>query len=193
MALPELDGGIEPIVFAGRDSNTGKSHSLPDRIDALCRCGVGGGRLGRLGRLGLVCASGWPSLLQDAKPHRLPSPPRAPLTPTSPPPPPPPPPRSRAINWANLARKEKKDKKLAITVFSFPPDKGNVGTAAYLNVSAAAGGPASRVALCVWFGWEWLAPGSAPSCRGRVGPMHAGAVVQLRPGRPRAPAARSHV
>ena len=26
------------------------------------------------------------------------------------------------------------DKKLAVTVFSFPPDKGNVGTAAYLNV-----------------------------------------------------------
>ncbi len=43
-------------------------------------------------------------------------------------------PCSRAINWAKLARKEKKDKKLAITVFSFPPDKGNVGTAAYLNV-----------------------------------------------------------
>ncbi|KAI7837358.1 hypothetical protein COHA_008797 [Chlorella ohadii] len=77
VALPELDGGIEPIVFAGRDSNTGKSHSLPDRIESLC---------------------------------------------------------SRAINWANLARKEKKEKKLAITVFSFPPDKGNVGTAAYLNV-----------------------------------------------------------
>lgn len=36
VALPELDGGIEPIVFAGRDSNTGKSHSLPDRIDGLC-------------------------------------------------------------------------------------------------------------------------------------------------------------
>jgi cobalamin biosynthesis Mg chelatase CobN len=36
VALPELDGGIEPIVFAGRDSATGKSHSLPDRIDALC-------------------------------------------------------------------------------------------------------------------------------------------------------------
>ncbi len=32
MALPELDGGLEPIVFAGRDSATGKSHSLPDRI-----------------------------------------------------------------------------------------------------------------------------------------------------------------
>merc|ERR1711871_1073041 len=31
-------------------------------------------------------------------------------------------------------RKENKDKKLAITIFSFPPDKGNVGTAAYLDV-----------------------------------------------------------
>ena len=28
-------------------------------------------------------------------------------------------------------------KKVAITVFSFPPDKGNVGTAAYLNVFAS--------------------------------------------------------
>jgi magnesium chelatase subunit H len=26
------------------------------------------------------------------------------------------------------------DKHVAITIFSFPPDKGNVGTAAYLNV-----------------------------------------------------------
>lgn len=77
VALPELDGGIEPIVFAGRDSATGKSHSLPDRIDALC---------------------------------------------------------SRAIKWAQLTAKPKSQKKLAITVFSFPPDKGNVGTAAYLNV-----------------------------------------------------------
>ncbi|KAA6426638.1 MAG: magnesium chelatase subunit H [Trebouxia sp. A1-2] len=77
VALPELDGGIEPIVFAGRDSNTGKSHSLPDRIDVLC---------------------------------------------------------SRAIKWASLAKKKVAEKKVAITVFSFPPDKGNVGTAAYLNV-----------------------------------------------------------
>lgn len=45
MALPELDGGIEPIVFAGRDSNTGKSHSLPDRIESLCRCARGAGWL----------------------------------------------------------------------------------------------------------------------------------------------------
>ena len=33
-----------------------------------------------------------------------------------------------------LARKPKLEKRVAVTVFSFPPDKGNVGTAAYLNV-----------------------------------------------------------
>ncbi|PNH11098.1 Magnesium-chelatase subunit ChlH, chloroplastic [Tetrabaena socialis] len=77
VALPELDGAIEPIVFAGRDSNTGKSHSLPDRISSLC---------------------------------------------------------ARAVNWARLRKKKNSEKKLAVTVFSFPPDKGNVGTAAYLNV-----------------------------------------------------------
>ena len=33
-----------------------------------------------------------------------------------------------------LAKKRTAEKRLAITVFSFPPDKGNVGTAAYLNV-----------------------------------------------------------
>ncbi|KAG6546150.1 hypothetical protein Mapa_012184 [Marchantia paleacea] len=77
VALPELDGGLEPIVFSGRDSRTGKSHALHDRVEQLC---------------------------------------------------------TRAINWAKLKRKDKAEKKLAITVFSFPPDKGNVGTAAYLNV-----------------------------------------------------------
>ncbi|AQK47214.1 Magnesium-chelatase subunit ChlH chloroplastic [Zea mays] len=41
---------------------------------------------------------------------------------------------TRAIRWAELKRKTKEEKRLAITVFSFPPDKGNVGTAAYLNV-----------------------------------------------------------
>eukprot|EP00871_Galdieria_phlegrea_P003759 jgi/Galph1/4384/GphlegSOOS_G3038.1 len=40
----------------------------------------------------------------------------------------------RALKWARLHRIATKDKKLAITVFSFPPDKGNVGTAAYLDV-----------------------------------------------------------
>uniref|UniRef100_A0A0D9X2D5 magnesium chelatase n=1 Tax=Leersia perrieri TaxID=77586 RepID=A0A0D9X2D5_9ORYZ len=72
VALPELDGGMEPIVFAGR-----KSHALHKRVEQLC---------------------------------------------------------TRAIRWAELKRKTKEEKKLAITVFSFPPDKGNVGTAAYLNV-----------------------------------------------------------
>ena len=42
VALPELDGAMEPIVFAGRDSNTGKSHSLPDRITLLCNRAVNG-------------------------------------------------------------------------------------------------------------------------------------------------------
>ncbi|KAG4393650.1 hypothetical protein GLYMA_03G137000v4 [Glycine max] len=80
VALPELDGGMEPIVFAGRDPKTGKSHALHKRVEQLC---------------------------------------------------------IRAIRWAELKRKSKEEKKLAITVFSFPPDKGNVGTAAYLNVFAS--------------------------------------------------------
>ncbi|XP_009793484.1 magnesium-chelatase subunit ChlH, chloroplastic [Nicotiana tabacum] len=80
VALPELDGGMEPIVFAGRDPRTGKSHALHKRVEQLC---------------------------------------------------------TRAIKWGELKRKTKADKRLAITVFSFPPDKGNVGTAAYLNVFAS--------------------------------------------------------
>merc|ERR1711966_639596 len=40
----------------------------------------------------------------------------------------------RAIKWANLRIKKNAEKKLAISIFSFPPDKGNVGTAAYLDV-----------------------------------------------------------
>lgn len=36
--------------------------------------------------------------------------------------------------WANLRSKKNQEKKLAVTIFSFPPDKGNVGTAAYLDV-----------------------------------------------------------
>eukprot|EP00471_Norrisiella_sphaerica_P000806 CAMPEP_0184487952 /NCGR_PEP_ID=MMETSP0113_2-20130426/10434_1 /TAXON_ID=91329 /ORGANISM="Norrisiella sphaerica, Strain BC52" /LENGTH=1462 /DNA_ID=CAMNT_0026870393 /DNA_START=41 /DNA_END=4429 /DNA_ORIENTATION=+ len=77
VSLPELDGAIEPIIFAGRDAVTGRSVPMQDRIDILAE---------------------------------------------------------RAMNWAKLRKIENKDKKLAITIFSFPPDKGNVGTAAYLNV-----------------------------------------------------------
>jgi magnesium chelatase subunit H len=40
----------------------------------------------------------------------------------------------RALKWANLGSKPQSEKKIAITIFSFPPDKGNVGTAAYLDV-----------------------------------------------------------
>jgi len=77
VALPEIDGAIEPIIFAGRDGLTGRSVPLADRIAALS---------------------------------------------------------GRALKWANLRRKKNAEKNVAITIFSFPPDKGNVGTAAYLDV-----------------------------------------------------------
>ncbi|RUS92452.1 magnesium chelatase subunit H [Dulcicalothrix desertica PCC 7102] len=77
IAIPELDGAIEPIIMSGRDGTTGKAIALQDRIEAIA---------------------------------------------------------GRAMKWANLRRKPKLTKKVAITVFSFPPDKGNVGTAAYLDV-----------------------------------------------------------
>ncbi|MDY7005362.1 MAG: magnesium chelatase subunit H [Cyanobacteriota bacterium] len=77
IAIPELDGAIEPIIMSGRDGATGKAIALQDRIEAVAQ---------------------------------------------------------RALKWASLRRKPKLDKKVAITIFSFPPDKGNVGTAAYLDV-----------------------------------------------------------
>ncbi|MCP9884571.1 magnesium chelatase subunit H [Synechococcus sp. ATX 2A4] len=77
IAIPELDGAIEPIVLSGRDDATGKAHTLQDRVEAIAE---------------------------------------------------------RVIRWASLRTKPRIAKKLAITVFSFPPDKGNVGTAAYLDV-----------------------------------------------------------
>jgi len=77
IAIPELDGAIEPIILSGRDGTTGKAIALQDRIEAVAH---------------------------------------------------------RALKWANLRRQPKLQKKVAITVFSFPPDKGNVGTAAYLDV-----------------------------------------------------------
>ncbi len=77
VALPELDGGLDPIVLSGRDSMTGRSHAIGDRLETIA---------------------------------------------------------NRAIKWANLRRKPRHEKKLAITIFSFPPDKGNIGTAAYLDV-----------------------------------------------------------
>lgn len=77
IAIPELDGAIEPIIMSGRDGTTGKAIALQDRIEAIA---------------------------------------------------------SRALKWATMRRKPKLNKKIAITIFSFPPDKGNIGTAAYLDV-----------------------------------------------------------
>jgi len=77
VSLPEIDGAIEPIIYAGREGATGRSVPLADRVNLLA---------------------------------------------------------DRALKWANLRAKPVKDKKVAITIFSFPPDKGNVGTAAYLDV-----------------------------------------------------------
>jgi magnesium chelatase subunit H len=77
VSLPEIDGAIEPIIFAGREGNTGRSVPLSDRVELLA---------------------------------------------------------SRALKWARLREKKNSEKKISITVFSFPPDKGNVGTAAYLDV-----------------------------------------------------------
>eukprot|EP00177_Eucheuma_denticulatum_P000624 GFKZ01001120.1.p1 GENE.GFKZ01001120.1~~GFKZ01001120.1.p1 ORF type:complete len:1464 (+),score=227.16 GFKZ01001120.1:509-4393(+) len=77
VSLPELDGALEPVIFAGRDGKTGRSIPLQDRITTLA---------------------------------------------------------TRALKWAELRRKKVAEKKLAITIFSFPPDKGNIGTAAYLDV-----------------------------------------------------------
>ena len=77
MAIPELDGAIEPIIMSGRDGMTGRAITLQDRVEAIS---------------------------------------------------------TRALKWARLRKLPRTEKKLAITVFSFPPDKGNVGTAAYLNV-----------------------------------------------------------
>lgn len=77
VSLPEIDGAIEPIIFAGREGATGRSVPLTDRIDLIA---------------------------------------------------------TRALKWANLSKKKNAEKRLSITVFSFPPDKGNVGTAAYLDV-----------------------------------------------------------
>merc|ERR1712127_546372 len=77
VSLPEIDGAIEPIIYAGRKGATGRSVPLADRVNLLA---------------------------------------------------------DRALKWSNLRIKENKEKKIAITIFSFPPDKGNVGTAAYLDV-----------------------------------------------------------
>ena len=75
--LLEIDGAIEPIIFAGRKGDTGRSIRLADRVNLLA---------------------------------------------------------DKALKWSKLKTKPAADKKIAITIFSFSPDKGNVGTAVYLDV-----------------------------------------------------------
>jgi len=77
VSLPEIDGAIEPIIFAGRDGQSGRAIPMQDRISNLS---------------------------------------------------------TRALNWARLRKKTNEEKKVVINIFQFPPDKGNVGTAAYLDV-----------------------------------------------------------
>ena len=41
VSLPEIDGAIEPVIFAGREGATGRSVPLTDRIDLLAnRAGI---------------------------------------------------------------------------------------------------------------------------------------------------------
>ncbi len=79
VALPELDGAIEPIVATGMvEGERGKAKALlPERTAHLV---------------------------------------------------------SRLEKWIALRRASNADKKIAVTIFSFPPDRGAVGTAAYLDV-----------------------------------------------------------
>jgi hypothetical protein len=147
VALPELDGAIEPIVFAGRDSATGKSHSLPDRVASLCTRAINWARLRKLKnkekkvracacavgfvgrRVGASSSKGkkWArcAVLFHAAPccavlHCV-----ALCCPT---------PLTAPLDLVPLPPLPLLCPQLAVTVFSFPPDKGNVGTAAYLDV-----------------------------------------------------------
>jgi magnesium chelatase subunit H len=47
VALPELDGAIEPIIFSGRDGVTGRSIPQPDRINVLSKRAIKWAQLSR--------------------------------------------------------------------------------------------------------------------------------------------------
>ena len=76
IALPELDGGIETRVYAGRKQQE-RLEPLGEELELLAR---------------------------------------------------------RVEAWIRLRRTPRAERRLAITLFSFPPDKGSLGTAAYLDV-----------------------------------------------------------
>lgn len=79
ISVPELDGALEPRVYAaGAERGPDKLfYPLPDEVRRIAR---------------------------------------------------------RAARFVQLSQKPNKAKKISVVLFSFPPDKGNVGTAAYLSV-----------------------------------------------------------
>lgn len=76
MVMPELEGGVEPWVYAGPDQGDGIA-APPELVDRLAR---------------------------------------------------------RVRRWVDLRRTAPGARKVAVTIFSMPPDKGSVGSAAYLDV-----------------------------------------------------------
>ncbi|ABL66304.1 magnesium chelatase subunit H [Chlorobium phaeobacteroides] len=77
VAVPELDGTIEPHVYAGTEAGTDRTVPLKEEIAAVA---------------------------------------------------------NRAHRFLRLQEKPVSEKKIAIVLFNFPPNLGNAGTAAYLNV-----------------------------------------------------------
>jgi len=77
VAVPELDGAIEPHVFAGLEEGSEKTMPLESEIRPLAL---------------------------------------------------------RVSRWLQLRRKENGEKKIAVVLFNFPPNLGNAGTAAFLEV-----------------------------------------------------------
>lgn len=80
IAIPELDGVIEPLIYAGQTVQSDRFVPLPEQIE----------------------------IVADRVAHRL-----------------------------RLVRRTKVDKRIGIVLFNFPPNMGNAGTAAYLDVFAS--------------------------------------------------------
>lgn len=77
VAIPELDGAIEPHVYAGMDEQSDRTLPLPAEIESIA---------------------------------------------------------DRVVKHVRLRKKKPGDKKVAVVLFNFPPNLGNAGTAAYLDV-----------------------------------------------------------
>jgi magnesium chelatase subunit H len=77
VAVPELDGAIEPHVFAGLEEGSDRTMPLNEETAALA---------------------------------------------------------SRVSRWLKLRKKTPEEKKIAVVLFNFPPNLGNAGTAAFLEV-----------------------------------------------------------